>query len=112
MLASLFFVVAGFIEFAFVLQLERYNENHSMLTPKKLVKNGKVNSIDLTLTDNNTENNGMCLQDKSISCNPHHGKQKFDLRRIDQYAFFVGGLSFLLFNAVYWPTFLFYNFDQ
>ena len=111
MLASLFFVVAGFIEFAFVLQLGRYNESYPVSTLKKVVKNGKINSVDLPLTDINTENNSMCLQNKTVPCN-HHGKQRFNLRKIDQYAFLVGGASFLLFNAVYWPTFLFFNFDQ
>ena len=101
LLASLFFVVAGFIEFAFVLQLERYNEKSQAPPMKKIIKNGKINSIDLTLTDN-TENSTMA---------PHHGKQRFDLRKIDQYAFLIGGVSFLLFNAVYWPTFLFFNLD-
>ena len=110
MLASLFFVVAGFIEFAFVLQLGRYNESYPVSTLKKVVKNGKINSVDIPLTDTNNENNSMCLQDKTVQCN-RHGKQRFNLRKIDQYAFLVGGASFLLFNAVYWPTFLFFNFD-
>ena len=94
-------MVAGFIEFAFVIQLERYNEKHPVPSLKKFVKNGKINSVDLTFTDN-TENSTIAL---------HHGKLRFDLRKIDQYAFLIGGISFLFFNAVYWPTFLFFNFD-
>ena len=90
-------MVAGFIEFAFVLQLERSN----VQSLKKFVKNGKNNSGDLTHADN-TENSTIAL---------HDGKLRFDLRKIDQYAFLIGGISFLFFNAVYWPTFLFFNFD-
>ena len=109
-MASLFFVVAGFIEFAFVLQLGRYNEAQPVPSLKKLVKNGKINSVDLNLTDN-TENSPMCPGNNITCCNLRHAKQRFNLRQIDSYAFLIGGVSFLLFNAVYWPTFLFFNFD-
>ena len=109
-MASLFFVVAGFIEFAFVLQLGRYNETQPVPSLKKFVKNGKINSVDLNLTDN-AETSPMCPGNNTNCCNYRHVKPKFNLRQIDSYAFLIGGVSFLLFNAVYWPTFLFFNFD-
>jgi hypothetical protein len=100
LLASLFFVVAGFIEFAFVLQLGRCNEKS---TPPlaKLLRNGKINTIDLSPTEHN-EYDEYCYS---------NGKQKFNLRKIDHWAFLVCALLFILFNAIYWPTFLLFNFN-
>lgn len=96
MLASLFFVVAGFIEFAFVLQLGRYNENKQ--GGNRILRNGNVKPVDLSIIENELS---ICLDETP----------KFNLRKIDQVAFVVGGLSFLLFNAIYWVAFLTFNFN-
>ena len=87
LLASLFFVVAGFIEFAFVLQLGRCNER-SAPPLTKFLRNGKINTIDLSPTENN-EYGEYCPYRNT-------GNQRFNLRKIDQWAFVVCALLFIL----------------
>lgn len=36
-------------------------------------------------------------------------KDKFNIQKIDYYAFMFSGISFLIFNIVYWITFLVFN---
>ena len=96
MLTSLFFVVAGFLEFACVLQLARYNENNQH--GNQFMRNGNVKPVELSFIEN------------ELTINPDE-KPKFNLRKIDQVAFFFGALLFLLFNAIYWCTFLMFDFN-
>ena len=36
-------------------------------------------------------------------------KDKFDVQKIDYYAFIFSGIAFLIFNIVYWLVFLVFN---
>ena len=101
LLASLFFVVAAFIEFACVLQMERYNGVAQIISGEttRLLKNG-----DITTTT-------IVQQDYDQRSNSNIDKPRFDLRKIDRIAFVVGGLMFLLFNLVYWFVFLIFDLN-
>ena len=101
LLASLFFVVAAFIEFACVLQMERYNGVAQIISGEttRLLKNG-----DITTTT-------IVQQDYDQRSNSSIDKPRFDLRKIDRIAFVVGGLMFLLFNLVYWFVFLIFDLN-
>ena len=101
LLASLFFVVAAFIEFACVLQMERYNGVAQIISGEttRLLKNG-----DITTTT-------IVQQEYDKRSNSNIDKPRFDLRKIDRIAFVVGGLMFLLFNLVYWFVFLIFDLN-
>ena len=102
LLASLFFVVAAFIEFACVLQMERYNGVSQIIyggETTRLLKNG-----DITTTT-------IVQQDYDKRSNSNIDKPRFDLRKIDRIAFVVGGLMFLFFNLVYWFVFLIFDLN-
>jgi len=101
LLASLFFVVAAFIEFACVLQMERYNGVAQIISGEttRLLKNG-----DITTTT-------IVQQDYDKRSNSNIDQPRFDLRKIDRIAFVVGGLMFLLFNLVYWFVFLIFDLN-
>ena len=92
MLTSLFFVVAGFIEFAVVLQLHQYNKK--CMIKKKSARKWKRKMHILSQKEN------------AITIKPI-----FNIYKIDRVAFAVGGLSFILFNVMYWFTFLIFNFN-
>ena len=91
MLTSLFFVVAGFIESAFVLHLYESNQKHLMMQQA-------VNNL-LAKRKNEMEN-----LSKKESGNPI--KPKYNVQKIDLVAFSVGVLLVVLFNVIYWLTLL------
>ena len=99
LLASLFFVVAAFIEFACVLQMERYNGVAQIISGEttRLLKNGDITTI--------------VQHDYDKRSNSNIDKPRFDLRKIDRIAFVVGGLMFLFFNLVYWFVFLIFDLN-
>ena len=99
LLTCLFFVVAGFIEFAFVLQLQQYNEKH--LRRRKSSKKFE----------------GYRYGNPRSCCNYNSGRNEieeiyfiktpvFNVRKIDIIAFCVVGMLFLFFNVIYWGFFL------
>ena len=142
----MFFVVAGFIEFAIVLQLQRFNEkviktkspirdNSTTNFERCEVKeNGSLNweehrYIDelkkgarpstnfggckrrLSKITNSFRRRRMSAEDfrgyhensqgKKIAC-----RHTFNVRKIDIVAFGIVGVLFVLFNVMYWVTFL------
>ena len=103
MLTSLFFVVAGFIEFAFVLQLHQYNEKQQKkqetVSKWKSYKNGTLTTNINEL--NQIENGGINIIDPV-----------YNVRKLDIVAFSVVGAMFLLFNIIYWVVFLAFDFTE
>ena len=97
MLTCLFFVVAGFIEFAIVLQLQHYNEKH-MAKPMTTMK---------------FDGYGLRpIQSKHHRIKPSENREfnviprVFDVRKIDIIVFAVVCILFILFNVIYWVAFL------
>ena len=116
MLTSLFFVVAAFLEFAFVLQLHRGNEleDTDEATNATNVRNGKSSTLieeTIALTENNGSERKSAMTVSSKSRFRHEEKQKVNVRKIDLGAFVVGLLLFLVFNLIYWLTFSLYSFN-
>ena len=97
MLSSLFFVVADFVEFALVLHLHQHNEKHA--AKEKAIRKWRKKVVN---TKNGVENESTV--DYNID------KPKFDIVKIDRVAFVVFGMSFVLFNLIYWIAFLNFNF--
>jgi hypothetical protein len=106
MLTSLFFVVAGFLEFAFVLQLHRQNEKEAIHKNRteKITRNGQ-----LTVTNEPQKENLENMSNMNVISSDE--EQQFNIRKIDFIAFVVGLLLFLLFNLFYWLTFSLYKFN-
>ena len=57
-------------------------------------------------TRSDQNNDDVVKNDTAISIKP-----KFNIHKIDVAAFAVGGLLFILFNVIYWTTFLNFNFN-
>lgn len=97
LLASLFFVVLGLVEFACVLYLHQCNERYirKLIPPSQR----KVNVV--TISPN--ENGSIVYKD---------GKPVFDILRIDRVAFVAVGALFLIFNVFYWSIFMILDFNQ
>lgn len=95
LLASLFFVVLGLVEFACVLYLHQCNEKHlrKSLPPSQR----KVNVS--TVCPN--ENGSIVYK---------NGKPIFDILEIDRIAFMVVGALFCIFNIFYWSIFMIFEF--
>ena len=91
LLASLFFVVSNFVEFAIVLYLCQCNEKKCNRKLQSFKKKPNIN--------NGTAN------ENEISC-IYGSKPTYDVRSIDRVSFAVASLLFLLFNIFYWITFL------
>ena len=116
MLTSLFFVVAAFLEFAFVLQLHRGNEveDTDETANGSNVRNGKSSTLmeeTVALTENNGSEKKYAMNMSSKSRRRYEEKQKINIRKIDLVAFVVGLLLFLVFNLIYWLTFSLYSFN-
>ena len=93
MLASLFFVVLGLVQFSFVLHLHQRN------TIRERKKN-RLHQEDV---------NGERLIPKEHTDLPFCkavGPSQYNIRKIDRAAFYITGLLFLLFNALYWLKFM------
>ena len=86
LLASLFFVVIGLMEFACVLYLHQYNERHLTIPFESYQR--KMNHVNQSQNDNGS----------MVYLN---GKPTFDILAIDRLAFAVVGTFFLLFNWRY-----------
>ena len=107
MLTSLIFVVAAFLEFAFVLQLNRLNEK-AIHEKKPLMRNEQMTVIDGGPQKENENSSNRCLMnDLNFPVKP-----VFDVVKIDFVAFNAGLLLFLSFNLVYWLIFSFYKFEE
>ena len=146
MLTCLFFVVAGFVEFAIVLQLHRCNEKE-----KNIKSLGRANSTNHFERCKSKENGliireeskyfddvqedaspmtslkstkfGLDIVTKNIgrnrrknkNCKANFGKYtakndachlKFNVQKIDAVAFGIVSVLFILFNVIYWATFI------
>ena len=103
LLTSLFFVVAGFIEFAFVLHLHHINEQQ--LQKQKATSKCKGCSNDKAASDH-IVNNFVSNNKPGLVTNV-----MFDIKKIDIIAFVIGLVLYFLFNVVYWTVFLNFSFD-
>ena len=101
MLVCLLFVVTGFIQSAFVVQLHQFNEEH--LIRQKAARKW------ISVTDKLGPNNSLFSQstgERGIAIKP-----RFNIHQIDLIACTVCVLMFLLFNVVYWVTLLVCDFN-
>ena len=146
LLTCLFFVVAGFIEFAIVLQLQRFNEK--VTKTKSPIKDNSINNFErcevkengsmnwdehrymdelkkgsgssknfegckvrLSKLTNSFRRRQMNAKDFEEYYESSQGRKfvcrhKFDVRKIDIVAFGIVGVLFVIFNVMYWVTFL------
>ena len=103
MLTSLFFVVAGFIEFAFVLHLHHQNE-------KQWQKQKTTTKCNECTNDKSTPGSNINnLVSSKKACRVTN--VKFNIKKIDLIAFVIGAVLYFLFNVVYWMVFLNFSFD-
>ena len=100
LLASLLFLVCSFIESIFVLHLHQSNETQLML--QHSIAKWKLTTR--RAVENKQENNQREETNNYIY-------QVVNIQKIDIAAFVVSGLLFLIFNVIYWITFLVYNID-
>ena len=107
LIASLFFVVIGFIEFAFILHLIQRNEKQqdSNQSSESTCKTDDTDKAALELLMVN--NIKYTTKDKNILVKP-----KYDVKKIDFIAFEVGTFLYVLFNVVYWVVFVNIKLDQ
>ena len=92
LLACLLFVVSDFIEFAFVLYLNQENNNKKVFRQKHCLKHKeKVESVLIKEREISTK----CI-----------AKPIFNIRKIDRMSFLFGSVLFIVFNVMYWTTFL------
>ena len=110
LLTSLFIVVAGFLEFAFILFLKKHYQkqvkNERELLKCKNYRNGKANG--------NNANEDEILIDPQIiiqNCWANNIEISNDtserIRKIDTIALFIFGVFFFLFNAIYFIGLIF-----
>merc|ERR1712224_898319 len=78
LLTSIFFVVIGMIQFAFILHLYHINEKHLLQTKRNGVK--------------------CSIEEISLKIKRKNEKRLFNLRRIDTIALNVVASSFIIFN--------------
>ena len=78
------------VQFAFILCLYHSNEKHFMKSKRRCLK---------------------CNQEDANSNIATKERSPFNLRKIDQIGLIVVGLSFVIFNVLYWMIFLKYDFD-
>ena len=95
LLISIFFVVIGMIQFAFVLHLHQYNQKELFEDKGKRRKSLKKNLLWY-------DNVGYVSQNEN---------RKFNIRKIDNIAFNVVGTLFIVFNLLYWTIFMTFSFD-
>ena len=97
--------MAGFIEFAFVLQLQQYNEKHRLLQNQSI-------GVGYRLGSSRSVKHHSCKRGYRVSDQYKSGApimmipKEFDVRKIDVIAFGVVSVLFLIFNVSYWITFL------
>ena len=97
MLASLFFVVLGLVEFACVLYLHQCNERHIRKSIPPCQR--KMNIVCISKNDNGSIVN-------------KDGDPIFDILQIDRIAFVVVGAFFFVFNIFYWSIFMIIDFNN
>ena len=93
MLTSLFFVVLGLVQFSFVLHLHQCNSIREQ--EKKRIREEDVNGENLIQKEH-----GHLPLFKTVE--PYH----YNIRKIDRAAFYITGLLFFVFNALYWLKFM------
>ena len=103
LLTSLFFVVAAFVEFAFVLHLHHQNERH-MQSQKPSVHKCDGCSNGKTTSEQNVNNDRSNEKTNSF-------RLKYDIKKIDVVAFIVGAVFYVVFNIIYWVVFLNFDFE-
>ena len=104
MLASLFFVVIGLIEFACILFLHQYNEKNLVKADSPLARRAfQMNVAMMNMVSLSQHENGRIEYS--------NGKPAFDIIKIDRVAFVVVGVLFLIFNLLYWLTFMILDFN-
>ena len=97
--------MAGFIEFAFVLQLQQYNEKHRMPQKHSI-------GVGYRLGSARSVKHHSCKRGYRVSDQYKTGapimmiRKEFNVRKIDVIAFGVVSVLFLIFNVSYWITFL------
>ena len=97
--------MAGFIEFAFVLQLQQYNEKHRVSQKQPICVGYRLGSA-------RSVKHHSCKRGYRVSDQYKTGApimmipKEFDVRKIDIIAFGVVSVLFLIFNVSYWITFL------
>ena len=91
MLASLFFVVIGLIQFSCVLHLHQCNEKNQ--TKLEGPQEEETNMTNL-------------LAKESIRIQFYQRNAMIDTKKIDNAAFYITGSLFLIFNSLYWTIFL------
>ena len=97
--------MAGFIEFAFVLQLQQYNEKHKMPQKQSI-------GVGYRLGSARSVKHHSCKRGYRVSDQYKTGapimmiRKEFNVRKIDVIAFGVVSVLFLIFNVSYWITFL------
>ena len=97
--------MVGFIEFAFVLQLQQYNEKHRIPQTQSI-------GVGYRLGSARTVKHHSCKRGYRVSDHYTTGApimmipKEFDVRKIDVIAFGVVSVLFLIFNVSYWITFL------
>ena len=92
MLASLFFVVAGFIQSALVVHLQQCNEEH-------IRKQEGLRTLIRTMANLSQKEHLTAI------------KPRYNIHKIDLVACAVCGTLFFLFNVIYWLTFFGFNFN-
>lgn len=97
--------MAGFIEFAFVLQLQQYNEKHRIPQKQSI-------GVGYRLGSARSVKHHSCKRGYRVSDQYKTGApimmipKEFDVRKIDIIAFGVVSVLFLIFNVSYWIAFL------
>ena len=97
--------MAGFIEFAFVLQLQQYNEKHRMSQKQSI-------GVGYRLGSTRSVKHHSCKRGYRVSDQYKTGapimmiRKEFNVRKIDVIAFGVVSVLFFIFNVSYWITFL------
>ena len=90
MLASLTFVVIGLIQFSLVLHLHQINAKHA--------KDEQPREEELNL-------NKEVLIKEHVEVQFQNRNVNFNIKKIDNAAFYITGSLFIMFNAIYWLTF-------
>ena len=102
LLSSLFFLTAAFIESIYIISLHQSNKSRYQISlNNKRFRKKKEEHNGITKSNN-----------QELSSPPDLNeiyKDRFDIQKIDYYAFVFSGISFFIFNIVYWVLFLFFT---
>ena len=106
MLASLFFVVIGLIQFSSVLHFHQCNQ--VLQKKKKKAQDEDMNGVNLKNQTESVFDNELISKDygEFQFYNATGPSSEYNIRKIDRAAFYVTGLLFLIFNAIYWLYFM------